>query len=128
MFLYKEASQLTSYNIMRVCDYDGTYERFDARFQDYPGNVVNVPLSAENKPLSLRHAAEIFKRPIMGGLDRHGIVSTGSPEEVRKATVEVLKNAPANFIPGADCTVSLQIPLENLKVAIRIAHEYREPA
>ncbi len=125
MFLYKEVSQLTSCNIMHVCDYDGTYEQFDVRFRDYPGNVVNVPLSAENKPLSLRHAAEIFKRPIMGGLDRHGILSTGSQEEVRKATLEVLKDAPANFILGADCTVNSQIPIENLQVAIRTAHEYR---
>ena len=47
MVLYKEVSQPTSCNIMRVCDYDGTYEQFDVRFRDYPGNVVNVPLSAE---------------------------------------------------------------------------------
>ncbi len=125
MLLCKEVSHLASYNIMHVCDYDGTYEQFDARFRDYPGNAVNVPLSADGKPLSLRHAAEIFERPIMGGLDRHGILSTGSPEEVRKATVEVLKNAPANFILGADCTVSPQIPMENLRIAIRTAHEFR---
>ena len=61
----------------------------------------------------------------MGGLDRHRILSTGSQEEVRKATLAVLKDAPANFILGADCTVSLQTPIENLKVAIRTAHEYR---
>jgi hypothetical protein len=74
MLLYKEVAQWVPYNILHVCDYDGPYEEFDLRFQDYPGQVVNVPLMADGKPLSLRQAADIFKRPIMGGLDRHGIL------------------------------------------------------
>ena len=86
---------------------------------------MNVPLSADGKPFSLRQAAEIFKRPVMGGLNRLGIVSTGGPEEVRKAALEVLKNAPANVILGADCTVSAKTPIENLRTAIRTAHESR---
>jgi uroporphyrinogen decarboxylase len=125
MLLYKEVSQLTSYNIMHICDYEGSYEDFVPRFHDYPGQVVNVPLSADGKPLTLGQAAEIFKRPVMGGLNRLGIVSTGSPEEVRKAALEVLKDAPANVILGADCTVSAKTPIENLRTAIRTAHEYR---
>jgi uroporphyrinogen decarboxylase len=125
MLLYKEVSQLTSYNIMHICDYEGSYEDFIPRFHDYPGQVVNVPLSADGKPLSLSQAAEIFKRPVMGGLNRLGIVSTGTPEDVRKAALEVLKDAPANVILGADCTVSAKTPIENLRTAIRTAHEYR---
>jgi uroporphyrinogen decarboxylase len=126
MLLYKEVSQLVPYNILHICDYDGNYEEFDLRFQDYPGQVVNVPLSADHKPLSLRQAADLFKRPIMGGLDRHGILSTGSPEEVKKATLETLNNAPANFILSANCTVSPQTPLVNLQTAITTAHEFRK--
>jgi len=125
MLLYKEVAQLVPYNILHVCDYDGPYEEFDLRFQDYPGLVVNVPLMADGKPLSLRQAADIFKRPIMGGLDRHGILSTGSPDEVKKATLEALTNAPAQFILGADCTVSPKTPRENLQMAIKTAHEFR---
>jgi uroporphyrinogen decarboxylase len=125
MILYKEVSQLVPYNIMHICDYEGTYENFVLRFQDYPGQVINVPLEADNKPLSLTHAAEIFKRPVMGGLDRHGILSTGSPDDVKKTTAEVLKNAPSNMILSANCTVDKKIPLENLKAAIKTAHEFR---
>ena len=125
MILYKEVSQLVPYNIMHVCDYDGSYQDFDARFRDYPGRVINVPLSANGQPLSLRQAADLFERPVMGGLNRLGTVSTGSPEEVKKATLEVLKDAPANVILGADCTVSAKTPLANLQTAIRTAHEYR---
>jgi uroporphyrinogen decarboxylase len=125
MLLYKEVLQLVPYNIMHICDYDGAYADFTPRFRDYPGQVVNIPLMTDGKPFSLRQAADIFKRPVMGGLDRTGIVSTGSPEEVRKATIEVLKDAPANVILSADCTVSLKTPRENLQTAIRTAHEFR---
>jgi len=125
MLLYKEAAQLVPYNIMHICDYDGAYQDFKLRFQDYPGQVVNVPLSADGQPLSLRAAADIFKRPVMGGLNRLGILSTGNPEEVKKATLAVLKDAPANMILSADCTVNRQTPIENLQSAINAAHEYR---
>lgn len=125
MILYKEVCQLAPFNIMHLCDYDGSYTDFATRFQDYPGQVINVPLSADNKPLTLSLAADIFKRPVMGGLDRHGIITKGSPEEVRKATIEVLKNAPTNIILGADCTVDRKIPIENIKIAIDTAHKYR---
>ncbi len=125
MLICKETSQLVPFNIMHICDYEGSYEGFVPRFQDYPGQVVNVPLAADGKPLSLRQAAGIFKRPVMGGLERLGVLSTGSPEEVKKATLAALKSAPANFILGADCTVSSKAPIENLRMAIRTAHEYR---
>jgi uroporphyrinogen decarboxylase len=128
VLLYKEVSQLVPYNILHVCDYDGSYEEFDLRFQDYPGQVVNVPLTADRKPLALRQAADIFKRPVMGGLDRHGILSTGTPDEVRKATIAVLKDAPTNFILSANCTVDRKIPMENLRTAITTAHEFRSQA
>ena len=125
MLLYKETAQLAPYNIMHICDYDGAYQDFKLRFQDYPGQVVNVPLSADGKPLSLREAADIFSRPVMGGLNRLGILSTGSPEEVKKATLEVLKDAPVNMILSADCTVNRKTPIENLQMAIKTAHEFR---
>ena len=125
MILYKEVSQLVPFNILHICDYEGSYDGFSQRFQDYPGQVVNVPLFADNQPLSLSKASKIFNRPVMGGLDRHGILTTGSPDEIKKATIEVLKDAPANIILGADCTVDRKIPIENLKAAINTAHEFR---
>jgi uroporphyrinogen decarboxylase len=125
MFLYKEAAQLVPYNIMHVCDFDGSYQDFTLRFEDYPGKVVNVPPSADGKPLSLRQAGEIFRRPVMGGINRLGIISTGSPEDARKVALEALKDAPANVILGADCTVSPKTPMENLRTAIKTAHEFR---
>jgi uroporphyrinogen decarboxylase len=125
MILYKEVSELVPFNILHICDYEGSYEGFESKFRDYPGEVVNVPLSADGKSLSLAQASAIFKRPVMGGLDRHGVLSKGTPDDVKKAAVEVFKDAPANFILGANCTVDNKIPIVNLKAAIDAAHKFR---
>jgi uroporphyrinogen decarboxylase len=34
MIIFKEAGQLVPFNIMHLCDYDGTYADFVSRFQD----------------------------------------------------------------------------------------------
>lgn len=125
LLLYKAATQLAPYNITHICDYDGSYADFDARFRDYPGQVINVPLETDGKPFTLRRAAELFQRPVMGGMNRTGVIAKGTPEEVRKTVIEVLKDAPANVILSADCTVSLKTARENLQMAIRTAHEFR---
>lgn len=125
MLLYKEASQLTACNITHICDYDGAYQDFAPRFQDYPGHVINVPLEADGKPLSTRAASEMFRRPVMGGLNRLGVIANGTAAQVKEAALAVLKDAPANFVLGADCTVSAKTPRENLKIAIDTAHAYR---
>jgi len=125
MLVQKEVAQLTPVNILHVCDYEGAYGEFNARFADYPGQIVSVPLAAEGKPLSLRQAADLFKRPVMGGLDRHGVLSTGSPAEVVRATEQLLKDAPSHLVLGANCTVRPDIPLQNLQAAIQTAHRFR---
>jgi uroporphyrinogen decarboxylase len=61
----------------------------------------------------------------MGGLERKGVIATGSPQEIRRAVEGVLALAPERFILGADCTVPGDTPWENLKTAIETAHQYR---
>lgn len=125
MLIQKEVAQLTPVNILHVCDYEGAYAEFGSRFGDYPGQVVNVPLAAEGKPLSLSQASDLFKRPVMGGLDRHDVLSTGTPAEVKKAVELVLKDAPTHVILGANCTVRTDISIQNLQTAIQTAHAFR---
>ncbi len=48
----------------------------------------------------------MFGRPFMGGLDRKGVIATGSLEEIRQAAASVLAEAPERFILAADCTVA----------------------
>lgn len=109
------------FNILHVCDFEGPYDDFSP-FVDYPGHVVNCPLDLGGRRLSPREAAELFRRPFMGGMERKGLLATGTPEEVRRQAREVLMQAPERFILAADCTVPAETAWDNLKAAIDEAH------
>lgn len=67
----------------------------------------------------------MFRRPFMGGLDRKGVLLTGSPETIRRTAQDALRQAPQRFILGADCTVPSEVNWDNLRLAIETAHEYQ---
>lgn len=119
--LMEEIDEACDFNILHVCDYSGDYNSLE-RFLDYPGHVVNSPLEAGGERLSPQEVAALFERPYMGGLNRLGVLATGSPDEARAAAQDVLAQAPERFILGADCTVPSDTPWENLKAAIEVAH------
>jgi uroporphyrinogen decarboxylase len=58
-------------------------------------------------------------------MDRHGILVSGTREQIRAEVGSVLREAPEPFVLGADCTVPSDIPWENLRTAIDAAHEGR---
>jgi uroporphyrinogen decarboxylase len=58
----------------------------------------------------------------MGGLERLGAISTGTPEQIRAAVQAAIARAPERYILGADCTVLPQTPWDNLRLAIQTAH------
>ena len=126
LVLMEEANRACPFNILHVCDYHLDYDSF-APFLDYPGTVVNSPLKLGTRRLTPKGASELFKRPYMGGLDRKGILTNGTPEQIRQAVNAVIEQAPARFILGADCTVPSEIPWDNLKIAIETAHTYPIP-
>jgi uroporphyrinogen decarboxylase len=64
----------------------------------------------------------MFNRPFMGGLERKGVITNGTPDQIRQAVNTVIEKAPDRFILGADCTVPSETPWENLKIAIDTAH------
>lgn len=125
MLLYKEVNQLVQNNILHICDYDGNYDQFEKRFKDYPGQIVNVPLQADGKELTLEKAYSMFNRPVMGGIDRHGVIATGTPAQVKEATEKMLAKAPAKAIISGNCTVANTTPIENIRTAIEVAHRFR---
>ena len=112
------------FNILHICDYEGGYESL-APFLDYPGQVVNCSLKLGERTLTTRALAKMFGRPIMGGLERKGVLATGSLFEVRQAAQAVLADAPERFILAADCTVPAETSWENLRVAVEAAHRAR---
>jgi uroporphyrinogen decarboxylase len=62
----------------------------------------------------------------MGGMERKGILATGTSEAIQQAATDVLTQAPERFILAADCTVPSDTPWENLRTAIETAHGYRK--
>ena len=113
------------FNILHVCDYHSGYSELSP-FLDYPGHVVNCNLEVGGEVLSSTQVSKMFKRPFMGGMERLGVLASGSQEQVRQTAAETLATAPQGFILGADCTVPAETPWENLKAAIDVAHGFRQ--
>lgn len=111
------------FNILHICDYQAPYDDL-APFLDYPGDIVNCPLEVGGQAMTAREAARMFGRPYMGGLDRHGIIASGSKEEIKAAVKDVLRDAPERFILGADCTLPGDIDWGNIRTAIAAAHDH----
>jgi len=117
----KEVTSKCPFNILHVCDYVAPYDNYNA-VVDYPGQVVNCNTRLTNKELSWQQVAEMFKRPNMGGMDRHGVISNGTPDQIEVEVKRVLSQAPSQFILGADCTVDGNTDWSKLKHAIATAH------
>jgi uroporphyrinogen decarboxylase len=121
MVAMKEVVSKCPFNILHVCDYYSPYENYNSVL-DYPGQVVNCNSRLKDKTLSWSELSGMFKRPLMGGMDRHGVLSTGSMDQIEAEVKSVLKDKPKQFILGADCTVPGDIDWKNLKHAITVAH------
>ena len=122
------ANEIGEINILHICDYGTPFKNADAlyAFADYPASIINVPLNfSDGSTLNLKEAQQRFGRPIFGGLERLGVIATGSVEEAKKAVDKVLENASPNFILGADCTVPGDTDWEKLRAVIDYAHTWR---
>jgi uroporphyrinogen decarboxylase len=76
-----------------------------------------------DRQISPLEITKLFKRPFMGGLDRHGVISTGTPAQAEGEIRRVVKNSTRPFILGADCTVDADTNWDRLKHAISVAHQ-----
>jgi uroporphyrinogen decarboxylase len=116
--------QSCEFNVLHICDYEAGYDDL-TDFLDYPGQVVNASLQVGSRRLAARDLGELFGRPFLGGMERLGVIATGTPEEIQAAARAVLAEAPPAFMLGADCTVPADTPWANLRAAIETAHGYR---
>ncbi|MBL8239671.1 MAG: hypothetical protein JNM66_19765 [Bryobacterales bacterium] len=116
-----EIQRSCPFNILHVCDYVAPYANYDAVL-DYPGHVVNCNPVLTGKTLAPQTITTLFKRPFMGGLDRHGLLEKGTPAEIAAEIKRVVKSAPRQFILGADCTVDGKTDWNRLRQTIAVAH------
>lgn len=122
LIVMEEINQACPFNILHICDYNSGYDDLTP-FLDYPGDVVNCSLKIGNQSMTAKQASSLFNRPFMGGIDRHGIMATGTRDDVKKLVQAVLEDAPEHFILGADCTLPGDIDWENIQTAITTAHK-----
>lgn len=118
------ASYIAPVNILHICDYGSSYEEIDS-YTDYPASIINPPIHLEKGTVNLKRVQEVFGRPVFGGLDRLGPLVTGTLEQAKAEVDEVLKNAPDNFILGADCTVPGDTDYDRLRAVIDYVHNWR---
>lgn len=116
--------QSCAFNVLHICDYAGPYADLSP-FLDYGGHVVNCSLHLGDRIMRPADVTQMFARPFMGGLERLGVIATGSPDAIRQAAEGVLAQAPNRFILAADCTIPSSTPWEYVKTAIDTAHSYR---
>ena len=119
----EEIDRSCGFNILHICDYHYGYDDLTP-FVDYPGQVVNCSLELGERELTLREAGEMFGRPFMGGVDRKGIIASGSEEEIRGMVNGVLEEASDRFVLGADCTLPGDIDWGRIRTAIDAAHAF----
>jgi uroporphyrinogen decarboxylase len=126
LIVMNECNRLCPFNILHVCDYQGLYDDLTP-YLDYPGQIVNCGTRLRSRTHTPRELAKMFGRPFMGGMDRHGILVSGTRDGIRAEVKKVIRDAPSSFVLGADCTVPSDIPLINLKTAIETAHASAAP-
>jgi uroporphyrinogen decarboxylase len=85
---------------------------------DYPVAAINWD-SHNNFP-SLEQARRIWRPALVGGLDRHGALLSGTPAEVEAATRAAVESVGGrHLIVSAGCALPLARPDENLDAARR---------
>jgi uroporphyrinogen decarboxylase len=123
LILMHEINRSCIFNILHICDFRGKYNDLSP-FLDYPGHVISYVKELGGKEISAKEVSSMFHRPVMGGMDRNGIIVTGNEDQIKARVLEVLKSAPDKFLLGADCTLPNNVNWDNIKTAISAAHEY----
>lgn len=120
----EEVNRACIFNILHICDFRGKYDDLSA-FLDYPGHIVSFSQELGTRKINGKDVSRFFGRPFMGGLDRKGVIATGSPAEIKAEVSKVLEESPDKFILGADCTLPDDVSWDNIRAAISAAHEYK---
>jgi uroporphyrinogen decarboxylase len=79
--------------------------------------------------VDLKKAKEVFKGNmcIAGNVDPVGALNQGTPEDVKKASIECIEKGSEGggyvLMPG--CDIPPSVPLENIRAFVQAAHEYK---
>jgi uroporphyrinogen decarboxylase len=114
----------TLLNILHICDFTGPYNEI-SKFHSYPASIINTPFALKDgNQIHVKDVQKAFHRPVMGGLNRNGVISGGTFEQIVPEIDSLLKEASPNFILGADCTIRAE--WNTLRKLIDYTHTWRE--
>lgn len=118
----REVKRLGGYVILHICgEAEHGFRSIPRRYAGYPGDLFNW--DTHRAGLTLEEGRRVFGKPVLGGLDNHGLLIEGTPEQIAANAREVIAGiGRAGFMLGADCTVPADIRPENLRAAIEAAH------
>ena len=104
-----EGATAATCNILHIC---GRGIRLE-HYADYPGHTVNW--APQNDNLSLTAGRELFRRPIIGGIDERGPIVDGSREAIgAEVQAALAQMGSAGFMIGAGCTLPSDVAVEHL--------------
>lgn len=110
------AEKVSPDNILHICGYAGNKNILSV-YQDYPVEVVNWAVHAEN--LGLAEGKKFFGgKAVIGGFDnvKEGLLYSGTRQEIEGYVEKLLaETGREGVIIGADCTVPSDIDIERLK-------------
>ncbi|MFQ8636973.1 MAG: uroporphyrinogen decarboxylase family protein [Acutalibacteraceae bacterium] len=111
------------YNIVHICgEVEFGFQSSPRRYAGYPGDLFNWDVHRTD--LSLEAGRAVFQKPILGGLDNHGVLIEGSLEEIRAETERIIRSmGKRGFMLGADCTVPASIDWARLRAAVEAAEQ-----
>lgn len=121
------AAEVAPFNILHICESGGhiTPATFDD-YLDYPGSIINPPMhNFKDSTLTLRQISERFRRPVLGGMQRWGALYKGTLEEAKAEVDAILREAPANFIFGADDSLPNDSDPEKVRRLVDYIHTWR---
>lgn len=119
----EEMAAHTECNILHIHNGGEGYRDYSA-FVDYPCHMINCGLQLANSKTSTQELYTLFKKPILGGFERNGIVYSGTNEEIAAEARRIISEGPERFALGATCTLPADVDWANVKVAMDAAHNY----
>lgn len=115
------------YNILHICG-EPEY-KFKAHvdwFEAYPADFVNW--SVKDNSFTLEQGKNLFKKPVLGGLNNKGNILKGPETAIEQEVREVLDTfGSTSMMIGADCTIQGEnIRLDYIRKAVEAAHNYKK--
>ena len=112
-----KAVQGAPFNLLHIC---GPYVYFDA-IQQYPVHAINWAAIGQHNP-TIGEARIISTKALVGGIDEHGVLQTGTPDQViQEAGVAIDATGGRRFLLSPGCGTNLDVPAENLHALRRAA-------